>query len=106
MGLVNSKLLSWYGQLTLANFGKDIFPKLNPQDILKLPLRPIDFAIPTDKIYHDQMVDAVDQMLTYHGRLAAAKTPQEKTSLERQIAATDAQIDRLAYGFTASHRKK
>jgi hypothetical protein len=26
-----------------------------------------------------------------------AKTPQEKTSLERQIAATDAQIDKLVY---------
>ena len=27
----------------------------------------------------------------------AARTPQEKTSLERQIAATDTQIDRLVY---------
>jgi hypothetical protein len=29
--------------------------------------------------------------------LSAAKTPPEKTSLERQITATDTQIDRLAY---------
>lgn len=37
-------------------------------------------------------------------KLLGAKTPQEKTSLERQIAATDAQIDRLVYdlyGLTA-----
>jgi len=35
--------------------------------------------------------------LALHKQLAAAKTPQEKTALERQIAATDAQIDRLVY---------
>jgi len=38
LGVVNSKLLSWYGGLLLPNFGKNIFPKLNPQDILLLPI--------------------------------------------------------------------
>jgi hypothetical protein len=32
-----------------------------------------------------------------HAQLAAARTPQEKTALDRQIAATDTQIDRLVY---------
>jgi hypothetical protein len=32
-------------------------------------------------------------------RLSAARTPQGKISLERQIAAPDAQIDRLVYGL-------
>jgi hypothetical protein len=39
-----------------------------------------------------------------HQRLSAAKTPQEKTSLERQITAADGQFDRLVYdlyGLTA-----
>ena len=43
------------------------------------------------------MVKLVEQMLELHQKLAAARTPQEKTALERQIAATDAQIDRLVY---------
>jgi hypothetical protein len=43
------------------------------------------------------MVRLVEQMLDLHKKLAAAKTPQEKTVLERQIAATDAEIDRLVY---------
>lgn len=38
LGIVNSKLISWYGNLTLPNFGKDIFPKLNPNDIKELPI--------------------------------------------------------------------
>lgn len=37
------------------------------------------------------------QLLSLHKQLAAAKTPHEKTALERQIAATDAEIDRLVY---------
>ena len=43
------------------------------------------------------MVKLVEQILELHKRLAAAKTPPEKTALERQIAATDQQIDRLVY---------
>jgi hypothetical protein len=50
------------------------------------------------------MVKLVEQMLDLHKSLATTKTPQEKTSLERQISATDTQIDRLVYdlyGLTA-----
>ncbi len=36
--IVNSKLLSFYGNIKLPNFGKEIFPKLNPQDIKLLPV--------------------------------------------------------------------
>ena len=52
-------------------------------------------AVPADTSRHDQMVKLVGQMLALHPRLSAAKTPQEKISFERQIAATDTQIDRL-----------
>jgi adenine-specific DNA-methyltransferase len=38
LGIVNSRLISWYGNYTLSNFGKDIFPKLNPNDIKELPI--------------------------------------------------------------------
>jgi hypothetical protein len=47
------------------------------------------------------MVKLVEQMLELHKRLSAAKAPPEKTSLERQIAATDTQIDRLVYDLYA-----
>ena len=34
-------------------------------------------------------------------RLAAARTPQEKTTIERQIAGTDSQLDKLVYELYA-----
>lgn len=40
--MVNSKLLSYYGNAKLPNFGKEIFPKLNPQDVKLLPIASCD----------------------------------------------------------------
>jgi hypothetical protein len=36
-------------------------------------------------------------MLTLHRQLAAVKTPDEQTRLERQVAATDQRTDGLVY---------
>ena len=50
------------------------------------------------------MVSLVESMLKLHKDLAAAKTPDAKTRLQRQIAATDNEIDQLVYelyGLTA-----
>ena len=42
LALVNSSLISWYGTLVLPNMCKSVFPKINPQDISKLPIPNID----------------------------------------------------------------
>jgi hypothetical protein len=39
----------------------------------------------------------VETMLKLHKDLPKAKTPHEQESLQRQIAATDKQIDQLVY---------
>jgi uncharacterized protein with gpF-like domain len=53
----------------------------------------------TEKAMHDKMVALVENMLELHKRLASAKTPQEKEMLSRQIASTDAAIDKLVYAL-------
>ena len=45
----------------------------------------------------DHIVKLVEQMLSLHKQLAVAKTPDDKTRLQRQIDATDQQIDRMVY---------
>ncbi|HEX7568364.1 MAG TPA: hypothetical protein VF355_07340, partial [Anaerolineaceae bacterium] len=52
---------------------------------------------PSDIDRHNKMVGLVGQMLNLHKDLAAALTPDLKTSLQRQIDATDTQIDHLVY---------
>jgi len=95
LGIINGRLLSWY----FVNFNsvarRDDFPKIIIQQTRELPFP--DWNAKSDKAAHDRMVKFVEQMLELHKRLSVARTPQEKTSLERQITATDAQIDRLVY---------
>lgn len=97
LGLVNSRFLSWVGGLLLSNFGKEVFPKLNPQDIKALPIRNIDFADASSKSDHDTMVELVEGMIQIHKDLTKAKTDHERTAIQRQIDTTDKQIDALVY---------
>ena len=63
----------------------------------KLPIHTINFADAADKARHDRMVTLVEQMLDLHKRLHAAKTETDKELYQRQIDATDKQIDALVY---------
>jgi len=89
--------LSWYGGLVLPNFGKSIFPKLNPQDIKALPIRAIDFSQPADKSRHDKLVGLVDKMLGLTPKLRAATSEAGHATLQNAVTATDRQIDQLVY---------
>ncbi len=97
LGLINSQLLTWYHQKRNPKAKKQLFPKVLVSDLRKLPIQTIDFTNPTDKALHDRMVDLVEHMLDLHKRLNDAKNPHDKETLQRQIAATDIQIDRLVY---------
>ena len=67
--------MSWYARLTLPNFGKDIFPKLNPQDIKALPI-----ALAPKK-RQLEVIHLVDQIL-----VSKKKNPNaDTTNLEREI---------------------
>ena len=68
-----------------------------PMYLSKLPIRTIDFDNPDDKAKHNKMVKLVDRMLDLYKKLTAAKVPDEKTKLQRQISTTDSQIDQLVY---------
>jgi len=109
LGVLNSRLLSWYF-LHRSNIAqRDDFPKIVLKETRSLPIRPINFSDPADKARHDKMVALVERMLelnkTEHsGRLA----PSELDRTVREIAGTDAEIDNLVYelyGITDGERK-
>jgi hypothetical protein len=100
LGILNSRLF-WFAISNISiPFGiraGEYRYRLIYQYMEKVPIRVIDHAEVSDKIRHDQMVNLVEQILKLHNGLALAKTPQERTTLERQLAATDAQINKLVY---------
>ena len=49
------------------------------------------------KSLHDHLVQLVEHILELNQNLAATKDPHTRTLLQRQIAATDHQIDQLVY---------
>ena len=102
-GLLNSRLLDFYLKRVTTPFHGGYFAA-NKQFIELLPIRPIDFTDAKDRAAHDRMVLLVNSMLGLHKQLATAKSAAQKTMIQRQIDATDAEIDRLVhdlYGLTA-----
>ena len=97
-GLLNSGLLDFYLKQVSTNFRGGYFAA-NKQYIEQLPIRPIDFSDPADAARHARMVALVQQMLDLHKQLAAATLPHSRELLQRQIVATDRQIDGLVYGL-------
>jgi len=96
IGILNSQLFNYLYQISAQEAGRT-FAQIKIFRIRSMPFRAIDFSDPTDVAMHDKMVKLVERMLDLHKQLAAAKIPDEKTRIQRQIDATDKQIDQLVY---------
>ena len=92
--LLNSKPLDFYLKQVASTFHGGYFAA-NKQYIEQLPIRPIDFGNPEDKVRHDEIVHLVKDAHALHRRLVLVKSPPEKESLKRQIRAIESQIDSL-----------
>lgn len=96
LGLLNSPLLFNY-LLSIGTSLRGGYVRFWTQYINQLPIQMIDFSCPADKSRHKRMVSLVESMLALNKRLAAAASEREKTVLQRQINATDREIDLLVY---------
>jgi len=97
LGILNSRLMSWYF-LCRSNVGqRDDFPKIVLKETRSLPIRSVDFKVRREKAQHDRMVSLVDSMLALHKQLALDKGEAQRGAIQRQIEATDREIDRLVY---------
>jgi adenine-specific DNA-methyltransferase len=99
LGVANSLLVSWFAGLTLSNFGKEVFPKLNPQDVKSLPVPRIDINKKADRSRHDEIVQIVDAMLEAKLILSETRTDKEKAYYIKKCTSLDRQIDLLVYAL-------
>ncbi len=98
LGLLNSSLSDFFLKKVGSTFQGGYYA-YNRQYIEQLPIRAIDFADAHEKAQHDQIVALVERMLKLHQDRAAAIAPPDQTALDRQIAATDRQIDQIVYAL-------
>jgi hypothetical protein len=96
LGILNSKLF-WYFLSSTGNVLRGGYFRFKTEYIRPFPIRTINFSDPVDLARHDRMVALVESMLALHKQSAAARLPDEKERLSRQIEQTDRQIDRLVY---------
>jgi len=96
LALLNSKLLRWFFPNVSTPFRGGWY-SANRQFLSKVPIRTVNFSIKSDVAKHHRIVALVESMLEFHKKVQSAQTPDEKIRLEREIAATDREIDQLVY---------
>ncbi len=96
LGLLNSTFLSYVYQDISKEKGR-VFAQVKFAKLKQLPIRVIDFNDPKEKRQHDKMVGLTKVMLELHKKLSKAKVPSDKERLQREIEATNKQIDNLVY---------
>jgi hypothetical protein len=98
IGILNSRLLRKYWTDNFYDL-RHTFPKIKGTYLAQLPIRLIDPTSPSDVHLHDDVIALVERMLALHRRMAVEKSAHDRTVVERQIEATDREIDRAVYGL-------
>ncbi|MCK9204422.1 MAG: Eco57I restriction-modification methylase domain-containing protein [Bacteroidales bacterium] len=75
LGIANSKLISWFGRYTLTNFGKDVFPKLNPNDVKELP-------VPKTFLLYEKISNIVQDILIAKNTAPFANTIEQEAAID------------------------
>ena len=96
LGLLNSKLLEWFIH-QIATTMRGGYYSYDLCFIKNLPIRSINFKDQDEASLHDSIVKLVEHMLKLNKDNKSARTPQDKEFIQRQIDATDKQIDKLVY---------
>ena len=98
LGLVNSRLLDWYLKKISTPFRGGFFSYAR-RFIAQLPIRVINPDDAHDVVRYRRLIALVEQMLDLHKQRAAAHTAADRELIQRQIDATDAQIDAVVYAL-------
>jgi uncharacterized protein YjhX (UPF0386 family) len=110
LGILNSTLAQFHFSTICAGLegrGK-IYLRFFGQYLEVFPVHSINLSDSSEVAMRGRMVELVEKMLSMHKQLPRVKTPHEKEALQRQIDATDKQIDQLVYqlyGLTADEIK-
>ena len=93
LGILNSKLITFYHFNSSPNAFKGAFPKVLVKDILNFPLPRI-----SETARHDKMVTLVDKMLDWHKQLPGL-AGEARRIVNARIERTDREIDELVYAL-------
>jgi len=96
LGVINSRLISFWFLKTFDKFQRKIFPQFKVKELASFPVPKTLFANQA-KVQHDRIVRIVQQMLDLNEQLREFKTKHECDIVQQQIDAINAQLDQLVY---------
>ena len=96
LGILNSRLWTFMFSKVSSTIRGGFF-RWKRQYMSPLPILSINLSDPNEKDLHDCMIALVDGTLALHKQLATVRAGYERTVIQRQIVATDRQIDNLVY---------
>ncbi len=97
LGIINSKLITFYHKKTFLDEFKMRFQKILIKDCKQFPIKSIDFNDKFQLDKHDQLVSLVTQMLDTQKLLHNSKTDHDRETYQKKADLIDGQIDRLVY---------
>ena len=101
LGVLNSRLMSWYFMRRSNIAQRDDFPKIVLKETRFLPIPSIELENTTDKARHDRVVQLVEAMLATKQQPASARTDADINRLAHRAADLDRRIDELVYELYA-----
>lgn len=97
LGILNSKLMSFWFIYTFGKLQRKIFPQFKIKELSTFPIKTIDFSISHEKAMHDKLVSMVDKMLELQKKFHSTRLESDKKMYKTQIDVLDNQIDSLVY---------
>ncbi|NUQ34442.1 MAG: Eco57I restriction-modification methylase domain-containing protein [Planctomycetaceae bacterium] len=98
LGVLNSRAVAFYYNSTFGgNRLQGGYLRIGPPQLRMIPIPIIETEDFANEPQHEALVSLVDSMLDLHRKLPEAKTDGERTMIQRQIDATDREIDQLVY---------
>ena len=99
LGIINSKLISFWFANYFGKLDRGIFPQFKVNELGQFPIIKIDLENKKDKEIHDKLVNLVDSIIEINKKLNNEKNPDSATMLRKQVEALDGEVDRLVYGL-------
>ena len=103
LGILNSKLITFYHLNKSVKAQRDLFPKITLNDIRRFPIKI------SSELHQNKIIDLVDQAISLQNKFHDNKlSGNEKERLEQQIKNIDYEIDQEVYklyGITKEEQK-
>ncbi|KKK62712.1 hypothetical protein LCGC14_3001590, partial [marine sediment metagenome] len=105
MALLNSNLYKFIYRLFAIESGRSL-AQVKPTVLNKLPIRIINQSNIEEKSIESRIIELSKAMIELNNQLSSAKMPTDKTAIQRQITATDNQVDQLVYKLYGLTKKE